>query len=205
MFGMTTGVVLFADANKEPETVLLGGSETNSVDEIRQYVGGHFDAVRRGCEDESGLHKPFILIGYVHDEGRILGMPMNAVASVLFEQNIFGDVVLVNGTNPENGEYDGETYGLPIAFAEYIIKGLHPAIQESVVFSKMLAFAVSTARKDGTITEAEFQSLRDYMVSKYDDPNESPAARLEDLPEEFREILGRCVANIITKTDGTDE
>lgn len=205
MFGMTTAVRIYADTHKEPETVLLGGTTTERVTEIQNAVGGHFDAVRRQAVDESGNHKPFVLIGYVHDEGRILNLPMNPIASVLFEQNLFGDVLIVNGTNPETGEYDGETHDLPMAFCEYIIKAMYPAIQESIVFSKMLALAVSTAKQDGTITEAEFQKLRSFMVDKYNDPNERPAASLDELPNDLREILGRCVKNMIVRIDEVED
>lgn len=204
MFGMTTAVRIYADHNKEPETVLLGGTDTDRVTEIQNAVGGAFDAIKRGCFDESGKHKPFILVGYVHDEGRILNQPMNAVASILFDQSVFGDVLIVSGTNPETEDYDGETYDVPMDFCEYIIKVMHPAIQESVVFSKMLAFAVSQARKDGAITQQEFDSLREFMVARHNDENESPAATLDELPSEMREILSRCVANVIKRIDEKD-
>lgn len=195
MFGMITGVVVYADPSKEPETVLLGGGDTDRVSEIQQYVGGTFDAVRRGCSDTSGANKPFMLIGYVHDEGRILNMPMNSVASVLFDQHIFGDVLLVNGTNPETDEYDGETYGLPIAFADYIIRGMYPEIVDSMMFSKMLATAVGQAVKDGTITQEEFTRLNDFMSEKA--AGEVPAARFEDLPEDILDIFAKCINGII--------
>lgn len=203
MFGMTTAVRIYADSNKEPETVLLGGTTTERVTEIQNAVGGHFDAVRRQAVDESGKHKPFVLVGYVHDEGMVLNMPMNPIASVLFEQHLFGDVLIVNGTNPETGEYDGETYDLPMAFCEYIIKAMFPALQESVVFSKMLAFAVSTARKDGTITEEEFQKLRSFMAQKFSEGSEV-ASTLDELPKEVRDVLGRCVENMITRIDESE-
>lgn len=201
MFGMTTAVRVYADANKEPEAILLGGTDTDRVQEIQNAVGGAFDAVKRGCLDESGLHKPFILVGYVHDEGRLLNMPLNPIASVLFEQNIFGDVLLVNGTNPETEEYDGETYDVPAAFAEYIIKAMYPSIQESVVFSTMLSTAVRIAQLDGTISDAEFQKLKSYMTEQAN----AVATSLGDLPTELRDILARCVANAIKKTGGDDE
>jgi hypothetical protein len=202
MFGMTTGVVLYADPSKEPETILLGGTDSDRVMEIQQYVGGHFDAVKRGCQDESGKHAPFVLVGYVHDEGIPLGMPQNPMASMLFEQNLFGDVVLVNGTNPETGEYDGETYGLPVAFAEYLIRGMFPSVQESVLMSQMLAGAVHVGLAGGAITQQEFDAIRAFMLSKNEEG--AVASSIAELPTEIRTIMNKCVDYVVERTNPKD-
>jgi len=200
MFGMTTALRIYADASKEPETILLGGTTTEQVAEIREAVGGHFDAIRRGASDESGKHKPFVMVGYVHDEGRILNLPLNPVASMLFEESLFGDVLLVNGTNPETGDYDGETHSLPVAFCEYIIKGMYPAVQQSVHFSKLLATAVAYAKQSGTLTEDEYNKIYSFMSAKYEDAEKggAPAESVESLPQEIRELMAKCVADLIT-------
>jgi len=49
--------------------------------------------------------------GYLHDRGLILGLSVNPVASLLFNMNLVGDVLV---TNPHNhkGEADGYDYDL---------------------------------------------------------------------------------------------
>lgn len=205
MFGMTTAVRIYADTNKEPETILLGGTTTEQVAEIRDAVGGHFDAVRRTASDDSGQHKPFVMVGYVHDEGRILQLPMNPTASALFEQSLYGDVLVVNGTNPETGDYDGETHSLPMAFAEYIIKAMHPAIQQSVAFSKLLATAVAHAKHTGILTDDEYNRVYSFMESKYNEAeNESgsPCESVDALPSDIRALMAKCISGMIDNLGG---
>jgi hypothetical protein len=197
MFGMTTGVVVYADPHKEPETVLLGGGDADRVTEIQSLVGGHFDAVRLSCHDDSGKYKDFVLLGYVHDEGLLLNLPLNPMASMLFSRHIAGDVVLVNGTNPETHQYDGETYSLPMDFAEYLIRGVYPQVQESLVFSQMLATAVQFAVVQGAITKEEFDKVQSFMTERSSDTDGAPAAHISELPEEIKEILTKCVDNAV--------
>lgn len=192
MFGMTMSVVLYADPRKEPETVLLGGGDTDRVTEIQKFVGGTFDAVKRGCHDESDTHNDFILVGYVHDEGKLLDLPLNPMACILFDQVIHGDVVLVNGTNPENGDYDGESYDVPVAFSEYLIKGMYPAVMESVMFSKMLAMSVAHAKKEGAITEQEYNRIHSFMEEQYSKSNTAYGS-MDDLPEDIQVLLKKCM------------
>lgn len=67
---------------------------------INEMVGGWFDAVVSGD-----------LVGYVHDEGLLLGLPMNPIATALLGQIIVGPCVLFRHHN-ERGETDGEDYSL---------------------------------------------------------------------------------------------
>ena len=68
---------------------------------IHEIVGGWFDAVRSEQ-----------LVGYVHDEGILIGLAPNALASVLFERPLAGNCVVVGALN-ERGEYDGENHDVP--------------------------------------------------------------------------------------------
>lgn len=70
---------------------------------INQVVGGWFDSV---SEQDFGL------VGYINDEGLLIGLPMNAVASALFGRPLAGDCVVIGGLN-EQGEYDGENHDVP--------------------------------------------------------------------------------------------
>jgi len=73
---------------------------------IRDAVGGYIDAVR--ADD---------FIGYVHDEGLLIGLAPNVMATFLFARPIVGDVVIVGCLN-ERGEYDGENYDVPTEIVE---------------------------------------------------------------------------------------
>lgn len=78
-------------------------SKDNSADEIRQIIGGWFDCVNN---EEIGV------VGYVHDEGLLIDLPANVVASLLFGQPLAGDCVVIGAYN-EQGEYDGENHDIP--------------------------------------------------------------------------------------------
>lgn len=71
------------------------------AEDIRRIIGGWFDCVR---EDK--------YVGYVHDEGLLIGLPTNYIASVMFGRVLAGDCVVVGALN-EKGEYDGESYDAP--------------------------------------------------------------------------------------------
>jgi hypothetical protein len=68
---------------------------------ISEHIGGHFDVVRR----ES-------VVGYVHDEGLLIKLPLNARASVLFNQYLVGNCVVVGCYN-DKGKFDGDDYDVP--------------------------------------------------------------------------------------------
>jgi Domain of unknown function (DUF3846) len=70
---------------------------------INEVVGGWFDSV-----SENGLG----IVGYINDEGLLIGLPMNAVASALFGRPLAGDCVVIGALN-EQGEYDGENHDVP--------------------------------------------------------------------------------------------
>ena len=91
----TTGEVIPLELNNENDHIL-----------IRESVGGWFDCVRN--------HERRI-VGYVHDEGLLIGLPANPVSSFLFDQVLAGDCVIV-GSFSEAGEYDGESHELPSHF-----------------------------------------------------------------------------------------
>ena len=83
--------------------------ETNSLSILQQHVGGYIDAVRG--ED---------IVGYVNDEGLLIGLDINAGASMLFGRLLVGNVVIVGGLN-ERGEYDGENHDTPSWLNELLL------------------------------------------------------------------------------------
>ena len=88
------------------EVIPLELTNENDHEIIRESVGGWFDCVRN--------HERRI-VGYVHDEGLLIGLPANPVSSFLFDQVLAGDCVIV-GSFSEAGEYDGESHELPSHF-----------------------------------------------------------------------------------------
>jgi hypothetical protein len=69
--------------------------------EIHEIIGGWFDCVRTDS-----------LIGYVHDEGILLGLPINPIATALFGRVLCGTCV-VFGAMSSTGEYDGYDHSVP--------------------------------------------------------------------------------------------
>lgn len=89
--------------NAEENTLTI--VETPSTDAlyfIQEAVGGYIDAVRG--ED---------IVGYVNDEGLLMGLPHNALASIIFGRYLVGNVLVV-GSFSEEGEYDGADYDIPV-------------------------------------------------------------------------------------------
>ena len=198
MFGMTSAVLLKADPNAEPEPILLGGGDTDRVSEIQAKVGGVFDAVRRGAVDTSGENKAFQIVGYVHDEGRILKLPLNPMATMLFEQNIFGDVVLVSATNPETGEADGEDYDIPSAFTQYLIQAMYDEMRESLAFSKFISAAIAKAVVDKAIPKDDAMEFIAWLSQQ--DAEGTPMGRLGEMPEKFIGIIKKSLAHAMDIT-----
>ena len=114
------GILLKADDGAEPMPIPV----TDHVS-INEYIGGHFDCVRQQYEASEFLletGEQFTAVGYVHDEGLILGLPLNKMATVIFRREVYGDVVIVSGTSPD-GDYDGENYDVPAWFSDAVFNG----------------------------------------------------------------------------------
>lgn len=121
MSQLVQGIFLPASGDIEPLPIPVGDHE-----DINARIGGHFDCVRLDIDPRDLLEDddddldgatPFTLIGFVHDEGRIINLPLNKCATMMFGQPLFGDVVVVSGTSPD-GEDDGESYSIPAWFSE---------------------------------------------------------------------------------------
>lgn len=97
--------------------------EQSNYEVIRDGVGGLLDTVRN---DE--------VVCYVHDEGLLIGLPVNVVASMLFQRPLVGDVVLVGYLN-EYGESDGYDYDLP---SEYLSDDFIKTAQEMNTDEQMI-------------------------------------------------------------------
>jgi hypothetical protein len=68
---------------------------------IHEIVGGYFDIARN--------YNPHInaeVTAYVHDEGLIIGLPVNVLASMIIGQYLVGDAVIVGKTDSEGYDTD---------------------------------------------------------------------------------------------------
>lgn len=93
----------------------------NALYFIQEAVGGYIDCVRG--ED---------IVGYVNDEGLLIGLPFNPLASILFGQRLVGNVLVV-GAFSEDGEYDGSDHNLPVWFADMARKFIEENLDTPIV------------------------------------------------------------------------
>ena len=147
MSNKVTGLLLNAGVGGTIDTITIDGLES-----IQSYVGGTIDAVRADIADT------ICAVGYVHDEGLILDLEMNWLASALFSREIRGNVVLVNGYNQDN-QYDGDNHEFPDVFIRYMktsfLKKVADAYNESQMISAMLKYSLDT----GLITKEGIDNL----------------------------------------------
>lgn len=152
------GVYLPADLEVPPRLVPISGLE-----DIQVHVGGIIDAVTTTVNpDEYGFPgNNFSLVGYVHDEGLLLGMPLNERACVLFERELVGDVVIVSGTNPTNGDYDGDNHDIPEWYTARILDGsLDWVVRSATRMSERIEEAFRVAVRDGLFDQTDIDKVR---------------------------------------------
>lgn len=185
------GVLLGTEIEKAPEPAIVGGLE-----DIQSKVGGTIDAVRIDMGNEEAR---FTLVGYVHDEGLLLDMPVNYMASMLFERELRGPVVLVSGTNPESKEYDGENYDIPSEFFEFLTSYIHAELKRAFTTTKFMAMCLQVAREDKAITPAEAKQILQCIDAL---GNEQIGGTGRDLPTAARNLLSRAVAYVMSNRLG---
>lgn len=93
----TLALLVPADISADVKRINLDGDFRS----VQTLVGGPFDCVR--AKD---------YVGYVHDEGQIIGLPQNHLASYLFGCYLAGDVLIVGALNAA-GRYDGDNHDVP--------------------------------------------------------------------------------------------
>ena len=68
---------------------------------ISEIVGGYFDIARNYNKNIDAE-----VCAYVHDEGLIIGLPVNVLASMIIGQYLVGDAVIVGKTDSEGYDTD---------------------------------------------------------------------------------------------------
>ena len=176
MSNKVTGLLLNAGVGGTIDTITVDGLES-----IQNYVGGTIDAVRADVADT------ICAVGYVHDEGLILDLEMNWLASALFSREIRGNVVLVNGYNKDN-EYDGDNHEFPEVFVRYMktsfLKKVANAYNESQMISAMLQYSLDA----GLITKEGIDNLMEELGEAIQADDE---VGLEDLSVKIEEIMAK--------------
>ena len=194
MLGITMGAVIGTEVGKEPEPCIIG-----DIADIQAKVGGHFDCVRINVGSDPSADDVFTLVGYVHDEGRIMEPPLelNVIASMIFNQELRGNCVILSGTNPETKAYDGENYDLPAIFFDFLCKQMTKDIEHSVRFTQMLATSVGMAVKAKVITREEYKYVTETVNSLQSDGG--VGGSMSSLPERCREIMEKCMNHMVTQ------
>jgi hypothetical protein len=142
--------------------------QVSELEDIQDRVGGMIDAVRKQ------VSKDIVAVGYVHDEGLILDMEMNWIASALFMQEIRGPVVVVNGLSNDY-EYDGDNHDLPDEFITYMQTKFVDKVAETYNESKMVQAMLEYAFNKDMMTEEEVTTLLQHLESGVEGDEESMA------------------------------
>lgn len=152
---------------------------------IVDFVGGHFTTVVRvfnpsdtdGSADEN--EQPARVFGYVHDEGILLGLPLNKVASVVFGRDLYGPCVLIGA------DETGDDAELPVWFANSVFNG---SLLNTVNLLDTTAVATARALKrlivEGFFTRTEVDRLLDLLGA-------------DDTPEEINDFLHALIHAVI--------
>ena len=155
------GLLIHSGVGAKVERIQVG-----ELEDIQDRVGGMIDAVRKQ------VSKDIVAVGYVHDEGLILDMEMNWIASALFMQEIRGPVVVVNGLSNDY-EYDGDNHDLPDEFITYMQTKFIDKVAETYNESKMVQAMLEYAFNKDMMTEDEVTTLLQHLESGVEGDEES--------------------------------
>lgn len=141
---MATALLIKTTGEVEVTTV----PEENGYQVLNELCGGWIDCVRN--ED---------IVGYVNDEGLLIGLDANVLASVLFGRPLVGDVVVL-GALSEEGEYDGENHDVP---EQYLSDRFREVASALLADEQVTALVTATIAdidltpKVTTLTDDEFE------------------------------------------------
>lgn len=167
-----SAVMLPQGAHTQPEPMLF---EAGDYQAIQQVVGGMFDAVRVNVS--YGPEQDCVLVGYVNDLGMYdSNCEMNFIASALFQRELRGNVLVVSGTNPENGAYDGDSYDVPEWAWEGIRTDVLTETAEAYNDAMLINFALRFGPKMGIIDQEKSDQLRlrIYKIAEQMERGENP-------------------------------
>jgi len=152
MSKQVAGAFMPSGIGREIEPVMVGDYK-----HIQSLVGGCFDVVTTRV----GGHE---IVGYVHDEGLLIGLEQNWFASALFERNLVGPCVIIGGESPD-GYCDGDSYDLPENFFHFLATKFTEHVADTYNEATTATIVLELAQKFGLATEEELNLL----VSKMGD------------------------------------
>jgi len=183
-----TGLLLNAGVGASIDTV-----EVTDLESIQGYVGGLIDAVRQPINDD------IYVVGYVHDEGFILDLEMNWIASALFGREIRGNVVLVNGNN-DVGEYDGYNHDLPSDFIEYMKTAFLARVATTYNESQIILALLQSAASDDIIEPEKLDELLEALSNAVETGDPDATNKAGELMRNVLSQLDQTMANQATDT-----
>lgn len=183
-----TGLLLNAGVGASIDTV-----EVTDLESIQGYVGGLIDAVRQPINDD------IYVVGYVHDEGLILDLEMNWIASALFGREIRGNVVLVNGNN-DVGEYDGYNHDLPSDFIEYMKTAFLARVATTYNESQIILALLQSAASDDIIEPEKLDELLEALSNAVETGDPDATNKAGELMRNVLLQLDQTMANQATDT-----
>lgn len=159
---VVSGILLKAGDGQEPMPVPVTDHRS-----IQQYVGGHFDVVTEqyhASEFMLETDDEFTAVGYCHDEGILLGLPLNKLATMVFRRELRGDVVIVSGTSPK-GEYDGDNHEVPTWFSDEVFSGtLSQAVNEVDMRAQFITDALRRCVSEGLMEDETIGAMKQAMM-----------------------------------------
>ena len=145
----------------EPEGSVFTIALSDYAD-LRDAVGGLIDSV-------SHTEYPD-LVGYIHDEGLLIGLEPNALASLIFGRPLVGPCVIVGCLSP-TGAYDGENYDVPERYDVEVLSALASALVADEGVMESLRNAVASIDLMPSVTP-----LNDAQFAKWLETGELPDA-----------------------------
>ena len=142
---MATALLIKTTGEVEVTTV----PEENGYQVLNELCGGWIDCVRN--ED---------IVGYVNDEGLLIGLDANVLASVLFGRPLVGDVVVL-GAFSEEGEYDGENHDVPEQYLSDRFREVASALLADEQVTALITATIADidlTPKVTTLTDEEFDA-----------------------------------------------
>lgn len=142
---MATALLIKTTGEVEVTTV----PEENGYQVLNELCGGWIDCVRN--ED---------IVGYVNDEGLLIGLDANVLASVLFGRPLVGDVVVL-GALSEEGEYDGENHDVPEQYLSDRFREVASALLADEQVTALITATIADidlTPKVTTLTDEEFDA-----------------------------------------------
>lgn len=124
-------------------------SDENGYQTLNSICEGWLDCVRR---DD--------IVGYVNDEGLLIGLDPNILASVLFGRPLVGNVVVLGALN-ERGEYDGDNHNVPEMYlSERFVEVAHAflASEEVINTVKQTIAEIDIEPKFQVLTDEQFDA-----------------------------------------------